>query len=75
MKAEPGRDQQQPWSPRNATWSSASFALAAELQAVTIEQLMAKSDFEVGLETLRGGPLGWGTPQPDVRKPPAAASG
>jgi hypothetical protein len=41
--------------------------LAAELQAVTIERLMANSDLEVGMETLFGGPSGWRVHDPDVK--------
>ena len=49
-------------------------ALAADLQAVTIEQFPAKSDLEVGLETVLGGPAGWGVPDPDVKQHPPGGS-
>jgi hypothetical protein len=38
--------------------------LARKLQTVTIERLFAKSDLDVGLEAVLGGPPGWGVPQP-----------
>jgi hypothetical protein len=48
--------------------------LARELQTVTIERLLAKSDLEVGVETMFGAPSRWGVPDPDVRHRPPGAS-
>jgi hypothetical protein len=42
---------------------------AHELQAVTMERLLAKSDLEVGLDAILG-PSVWGVAQPDVRRHP-----
>jgi hypothetical protein len=48
--------------------------LAHKLESVTIERLLAKSDLEIGLETMVGGLSGWGRPQTDVRYQSYSAS-
>lgn len=48
--------------------------LVHELQAVTMERLLAKSDLEVGLDAMLG-PSVWGVAQLDVRNGARGASG